>query len=214
MNNKNIGKTIKKKRIELGITQAKFGEILGVSDKTVSKWECGNSLPDISILKNICKTLNISFDELLDGNSMEKDILKCKKSNNIISLIIVFILIIIILVLFCGNRINNKNNLQYECVLTKTYSINKITKSNDENYIYVTINEFQTEGTFTIKLSKILAKDLQENENYEFTFNTHKNIVNETTDIIFSNSEIINIVLTNKIGLEQSNNYMCNNKTD
>lgn len=71
MNQKQIGNFIAQKRKEKNLTQMQLAEILGVSNKTVSKWENGNCMPDYSIIKSLCKELGISVSELMDGE--EKD---------------------------------------------------------------------------------------------------------------------------------------------
>lgn len=67
MNQIKIGKFIKELRKEQKLTQAKLAEMLGVSDKAVSKWEQGSRLPDISILNDLSRILNITTTELLDS---------------------------------------------------------------------------------------------------------------------------------------------------
>lgn len=71
MNQKQIGNFIAQKRKEKNLTQMQLAEILGVSNKTVSKWENGNCMPDYSIIKPLCKELGITVSELMDGE--EKD---------------------------------------------------------------------------------------------------------------------------------------------
>ena len=71
MNQKQIGRFIAQKRKEKNLTQMQLAEILGVSNKTVSKWENGNCMPDYSIIKPLCKELEITVSELMDGE--EKD---------------------------------------------------------------------------------------------------------------------------------------------
>lgn len=67
MNQENIGKLIAKQRKKLNMTQSELGKKLGVTDKSVSKWERGVNVPDISIIVPLCNILNISTDELLLG---------------------------------------------------------------------------------------------------------------------------------------------------
>lgn len=62
-----IGYIIKEKRKQLNLTQKALAELLGVSDKAVSKWECCEGLPDISLIPKIASTLGISIDYLLTG---------------------------------------------------------------------------------------------------------------------------------------------------
>lgn len=72
MNQRAIGEYIAKKRKEKNLTQSQLAEILGVSNKTISKWENGNSLPDYSIILELCKNIDITLKELLDGKDCEK----------------------------------------------------------------------------------------------------------------------------------------------
>ena len=69
-----IGKFIFKKRKEQNLTQEQLAERLGVSNKTVSKWETGKCMPDYSIIGPLCQELNITVAELLDGEEDEKSI--------------------------------------------------------------------------------------------------------------------------------------------
>lgn len=55
------------------MTQKQLGEALGISDKTISKWECGNGLPDISIIMPLCSLLEINVNELLSGENLTQE---------------------------------------------------------------------------------------------------------------------------------------------
>ena len=59
-----IGKYIASKRKSLGMTQKQLAEKLGMSDKSVSKWERGVCLPDVSVYKELCSILGISLNEV------------------------------------------------------------------------------------------------------------------------------------------------------
>lgn len=65
-----IGKFIASCRKEQGMTQAVLAEKLGISDRAVSKWECGKSLPDSGIMLELCKLLDINVNELLSGDKI------------------------------------------------------------------------------------------------------------------------------------------------
>lgn len=67
MNQLTIGKFIALKRKEKNLTQEQLAETLGVSNKTVSKWECGNGIPDVDNLKTLSRLLNVSIDYMLDN---------------------------------------------------------------------------------------------------------------------------------------------------
>ena len=67
------GKFIAGCRKELGLTQAALGEKLGITDRAVSKWETGKSLPDASIMLELCDILGINVNELLCGERIAAD---------------------------------------------------------------------------------------------------------------------------------------------
>ncbi len=67
MNQVKIGKFIASKRKEQGLTQLQLAEKLGITDRAVSKWETGKSLPDASLMPELCKLLKISINDLLCG---------------------------------------------------------------------------------------------------------------------------------------------------
>lgn len=72
MDNQKIGQYIAKKRKEKGLTQKELAQKLNITNKAVSKWENAASLPDISLLKDLAKALDITVDELLDGQDHNK----------------------------------------------------------------------------------------------------------------------------------------------
>lgn len=67
MEKKTLGAFIAQLRKEKGLTQKSLAELLSVSDKTVSHWECDETSPDISILPLLAQVLGVSIDELLQG---------------------------------------------------------------------------------------------------------------------------------------------------
>lgn len=67
MNQVKIGKFIASKRKEQGLTQLQLAEKLGITDRAVSKWETGKSLPDTSLMPELCKLLKITINDLLCG---------------------------------------------------------------------------------------------------------------------------------------------------
>ena len=70
MNTYVTGATIKQLRENRSMTQAELAECLGVSDKTISKWETGKGLPDISLLQPLAGALGISVIELMNGQQV------------------------------------------------------------------------------------------------------------------------------------------------
>lgn len=66
-----IGRFIAKKRKEQSLTQEQLAERLGVSNKTVSKWETGKCMPDYSVINMLCEELKISVSELMDGEEAD-----------------------------------------------------------------------------------------------------------------------------------------------
>ena len=82
-----IGKFIAAKRLERDLTQRQLASLLNISDKTVSKWETGNGLPEVSLMLPLCDALGISVNELLSGERLSDLSYKEKAEQNILTLI-------------------------------------------------------------------------------------------------------------------------------
>lgn len=78
MISQDIGKFISALRKEKGMTQAVLAEKLNISNRTISKWENGDGLPDISILPELAENLGVSVDELLAGKKSDKKVADIK----------------------------------------------------------------------------------------------------------------------------------------
>ena len=82
-----IGKYIAGKRKNLGMTQKQLAEKIGMSDKSVSKWERGICLPDVSLYFDLCSILGISINEFLAGEDIVHENIEKKSEENIISVV-------------------------------------------------------------------------------------------------------------------------------
>ncbi len=82
-----IGKFIAELRKEQNLTQKELAEKLNLSDKAVSKWECGKGLPDNSIMITLCDLIKISVNELLSGERLSTVDYNQKAEENIINII-------------------------------------------------------------------------------------------------------------------------------
>ena len=87
MDQKKIGQFIATLRKEKDLTQKQLAEMLHITDKAVSKWECGRSLLDNQLLKELCSVLNITINELLSGERLSSDEYNEKAEENIEMLI-------------------------------------------------------------------------------------------------------------------------------
>lgn len=82
MNQEKIGSFIAENRKAKGFTQIEFAEKLGVSNKSVSRWETGKNMPDVSLFLSICDVLDISVNELLIGEHITTQ--ESKKADEIL----------------------------------------------------------------------------------------------------------------------------------
>jgi len=115
-----IGKFILDCRKEKGLTQEQLAEKLGVSSKSISRWENGNTLPDYSLLKDLCKELDINVNELLSGEKIKGNDYMNKSEENLVNLrrqiderkkvltIISYVILSIIIIAFILNIILNR----------------------------------------------------------------------------------------------------------
>ena len=113
MNQIAIGNFIAQKRRAQNLTQEQLGEMLGVSNKTISKWENGKYMPDYGIIQELCSALNVTLPELIDGKDAAASETQTCDDERILDLIrrtqelerqknVLFGLILIVLGIACG----------------------------------------------------------------------------------------------------------------
>lgn len=88
-----IAKNLAFFRKEKGLTQAELAEKLNYSDKAVSRWEHGDTLPDINILYQLCEFYGITMDILLDDEKDKVEIVRGKNKQELINRIMFMILV-------------------------------------------------------------------------------------------------------------------------
>ena len=81
-----IGKFIASCRKEEGMTQAELAEKLGISDRAVSKWETGKSMPDSGIMLELCGFLKINVNELLSGERIMAEFYNKQLEDNLLAM--------------------------------------------------------------------------------------------------------------------------------
>ena len=86
MNQEKIGKFISELRKEKNLTQEQLAEKMGVTDKSISRWENGKTMPDLSMITILAEELNVEVSELLNGRKMTKEELEKLRDtiNNVI----------------------------------------------------------------------------------------------------------------------------------
>ena len=87
MNQIKIGRFIADERKRKGYTQKQLSEKLGISDKTISKWERGNGFPEVSLLLPLCDELEITVNELLSGERVSEEDYRKKAEVNMLDLV-------------------------------------------------------------------------------------------------------------------------------
>lgn len=144
MDQQKIGKFISENRKTKKLTQAELAEKLGVTDRTISNWENGKNMPDLSLFKPLCDILGITINELMSGEKipnkeynekLEENIIntidyidkKNNKSNNIknISLLIISI-IVICLSQFIFNDYEGQDYLTVISMILAIYCIKQL----------------------------------------------------------------------------------------
>ena len=97
----------------------------------------------------------------------------------------------------------------YTCSFTRTYLVLDISDSNDYEFIYLTLREFQEEEVVTVKVKRELASFIIEDNNYEFKFVSTGKSSNVDIKSLFESNTLLSINPTDKIGLEQINENVC-----
>ena len=221
-----IGKLIAMLRKEKGLTQGELGEIVGVSDGAVSKWERGTTCPDISIIHLLSKTLGITSDELLSGElskETKSKLSRTKTLKTILPQIIIFLIIATISVFIIIKNSTNIYKLRSE---SDEYTVNgRVIFSKDKMNIQIDelifydkdFNEIIIKNyEYKLKSNNYLIFSRRDNENEEaidsiaikeFTklFKIHS-IINTS----LKKEKIINNGLELKIAFSTSNDEIIN----
>ena len=87
MNQTAIGSYIARKRKEQNLTQEQLAQQLGVSNKSISKWENGKCMPDYSVIQALCDALHVTLPELMDGEDVAEDSLRVYDDEQILELL-------------------------------------------------------------------------------------------------------------------------------
>lgn len=130
--------TIYNIRKERDITQKELADLIGVSDRTISKWENGSTVPDLETIKKLCKELEISPDSIVKSEKNYKDKLQNlkRKLGHILNYILNHIFLIgfiVIFILLLAYFINNYNTIK---IYNLTYESENITF--DDGYFFKT----------------------------------------------------------------------------
>ena len=120
---------IAKRRKELGLTQQQLADKLFISDKVISKWETGKSIPDTTILVDLAKVLDLSLDELLNVKDKEQkdnsvylaEMVKAKYNN--ISIIALSLQLISTIIFWTSNGILEEVNQSGSEIMTVLFFI-------------------------------------------------------------------------------------------
>ena len=87
MDQQKIGRFIAERRKSKGFTQMQLAEKLSITDRAISKWETGKSLPDSAIMLELCDILGITVNDLLSGEVVSMENYKKELENNLISMV-------------------------------------------------------------------------------------------------------------------------------
>ena len=229
MDQEKIGKLIAKLRKRKGLTQRELGEKVGVGFRAVSKWETGLTSPDISIINDLSKILEISADELLKGEITEKEEQKesHSKKNITIPIIIILILIISMFILYIINK--NKTYIYELGLIGQDYYVEGEVKYKNKNisikidrigfadkeFIKTVIKNYQYEiscdGTLIVGYGYItLHQALPSPTTIEKLYDKFK--INYTGDTILKREKIVKEGLDLKITfLDVDNNVIVKN---
>lgn len=97
----------------------------------------------------------------------------------------------------------------YTCSFIRTYLVLDVSDSNDDNFIYLTLREFQGEEVVTVKVNRELNSEIIEDSYYEFQFASTGKSIETDINTIFNSNQLLAITLTDKMGTNQINENSC-----
>lgn len=165
-----FGEFIYQKRKLLGITQDELGRKLGVTNKAVSKWETGETLPEITMLELLARSLNISIDELLTQTDNQQIAKKNVRINKLL-LVLVMILFVIEIATICAFTIKpNKKAIAIDSSNYEQYiMINPLYSFNLEN------QKLTISSTYSLNEEYLIESNISLTCNYKINLYYYKN---------------------------------------
>ena len=144
-----IGKFISEMRKEQSLTQSELAEMLNISNKTISKWECGNGMPELSLLTPLCQILKINLNELFSGEKLTNSNYLEKAEENIYTLI--------------------KENEKVQSIIgCKTYASSPITDKKIEATLNINSNFWDITGNARKELESKIGRSVISPLNAQF----------------------------------------------
>lgn len=188
MNQEKIGKFILKLRLEKNMTQQELAHKLGVTDRAISKWENGRGLPDLSLIKPLCDELNITVNDFISAERVDKEKYQEKFEENILNtieysnkknkglikfivIILIFIILLISMFLIDVNKMRNNEQVIFSTWgfkysptinLNETFineTIKKYLINNDSNELHNNSKKF-------VSMRVYLLEEKVKNEKY------------------------------------------------
>jgi len=197
MDQEKIGKFISENRKEIGLTQEQLAEKIGVSKNAVSKWERGLNLPDVGLMQKLCEILNITLNELFNGERIPDNKYKEIADNNLLNVLEnnVFtlkdkidyfrkkwqkehffeqIIVIIIIVFFIIYGFIKDNNLQY---LFMVIGFVSGIIENNRMMAYIERNVYNQKINLSVTDFKNSIKKIEEFKELMLQFNNKKEAI-------------------------------------
>lgn len=163
-----FGEYIYNKRKSLGLTQEELGRKVGVTNKAVSKWEVGETCPDISMLAPLSKALGVTIDELLTYTDKEKVETTKKKSNLLLILIIIALAIIEITTLVF--LIISLTNSEFKEIEITNESIKEVIEINPSSRIEVDGETLVIGTTYSLNDSYVIEEEIKFTVVYKYQY--------------------------------------------
>lgn len=220
MDNNKIGKFIASRRKELGLTQQALADKLFVTDKAISKWERGLSLPDITLLGKLSKILKVDIADILEGKkgttkkiNVEKEVERITKELSLIhkkkkhKLIICLIILLLIIIYITFRNLSLGYNIKTVNYSHSSRSINIgvpkasfMMKHNDRSYSYKNLRNSNIVENEIKKYLKTLKYSVCNDTIYYY---------NEKDNFSIINYSVKNHILYNTISYEIVDNDYC-----
>lgn len=179
MDKKSLGKFIKTRRDELEYTQQELADILGVTDKTVSKWELGRSYPDIELLEPIAEALKTDIATLFEESKKPES--KMNINGTMIASVAIIVGCIVAAIVLANGRKKDTGVASSKKMVAVDEIQTEATTAVDDNALKI---KWPLEGDNTIITSEFGIRTLPENSG---------SIFHEGIDITFENGALEHI---------------------
>ncbi len=197
-----FGEFIYQRRKKIGLTQEELGRKLGVTNKAVSKWEVGETLPEVTMLEPLANILQVSVDDLLKQKDSKEEEKKTIKLNKLLLIMSIIVMALNVFIITFGLAYLNYQNNKLEPVIIDNNNIEGIVDIDAMSNFVCDYQEITIISNYKLNDMYYLLEDTVVTFEIQFEITYYYYLEDNSLGIISYLSRTEQVVLDNNLNKE------------